>query len=186
MKYFFSIFAILSLVFGAGTAQAREVSFPISAYSIDTQTANLGTPSNSSTPTPKKTKTKKPKAVPKIPKTKKPSTAKPKTPKAPKKIKKPAAPKKNKTVATDPAVSTTADSVTAADLSVVDPNNSATINTTPDNSQVAISSPTSTIPTASSNPEAGSGGSFKGLTIAGVAAASGVGLMLLLKKFFFH
>ena len=197
MKYILSSFAILALLGGVPEARAASVdAFPVQAYSVDTQSANLAGDANTTSKpktTKKTTKKKTTKTTKKVtkPKTTKVKASTPKKTVAKKTTKKPKVPKDT--------LSTTAIGVEDANLDITDQisgiqgndQNSAQIsdNSTVDsldvNSGSSDSSDDNTLPKPSSD-TASKGKMAKGLAIAGSAVASGLGLMFLVRKYFLH
>lgn len=166
MKIKYVIFGLVIASFGVGGVEVRaevpDKAVPVmGVYSVDTQSANL-------TPTPAKPHVKKKKTV----KKKTPAKA------AKKSTKKKVAKKPKADKAAD--ISTTATDVSSADLG----------DSTADGAVEEKPSPPSgsdaDLPPATENPAKGGAPVSKGLAIAGAAATSGLGLMFLLKKIFFH
>ncbi len=175
MKKRIALVAASVLAMSAVTAlpvRANEEVNQISAYAVDTEPADLGT-----TPKPApKPKVKKPakKKAPAKKKTTKPKAAK-------KTVKKPAAKKTTKKAAPKKTVKKPKKTTVKPVVQVGDQNE---VSTTSEDVVSTDLKPSDDLPEAS--PEPKGNGAAKGLTIASVAGMSGLGLIYLLKKYFWH
>jgi outer membrane biosynthesis protein TonB len=180
MKYILSIMAVLTLVFGGvETTHAEIATNQMQAYSVDVETANIPVATAIKPPVKKKAKTTKPKTTKKTTKKVAPKPVKKKAAKATTKKSKKTAKAKPKA-----AVSATSAEMEPANLDDIGDVSDPTITAPPGLDISVKDDQTNDLPEASPAPS--KKGPFKGLAVATSAAGSGLGLMFLIRKLFFH
>lgn len=177
MKYIAIIFTAITMLLTSHVATATEPQMHAAAQSVESATLTTEVQSESSTTKPKKATKKKTKKKATKKQTKPKSTNAKKETKSKKTTKKPA-----KKAKTSKGVSTNA----TTDVQRVDLNSKDSLKVTePDALGQLVNSGTVDLQ-AQSTEESVPPAARKGLAIAGVSGLGGLGLMLLLKKFFLH
>ncbi len=197
MKYAIAILGILAVALGAAPAIAKSIPVQAAAASIEGTNLGAGTAATTQPNTNVKKKVVPPKKKPVKKKTTKKTPAKPKVkatepakkPIAAKKVKKPAKIETGSQLSTDNKVAQNADQVEKADLNG---NQNADINSDIAGSNDASNSLTKSDPVKNDqaaeqiDAPKSKGIASKATAVAGVASVSGIGLILLLKKLFWH